>query len=59
MPNVFHILVVILVAILAWWLVVDLAHLPVVVGAVAAILVLVGGFGGWGGRGGYWTRGPR
>lgn len=54
-----HILLAIIVAIVAYWLIVDLAHLPVIVGAIAAILVLVATFGGWSGRGGPWVRGPR
>jgi hypothetical protein len=37
-------LITILVAILAYWLIVPVAGLPVIVGAVAAILVLLGGF---------------
>lgn len=44
-------LITILVAILAYWLLVPIAGLPVIVGAVAAILVLLGGYrggvGGW------------
>lgn len=47
-------LICILVAVLAYWLLVPLAGLPVIVGAVAAILILIaglsGGFGGVGGR---------
>jgi hypothetical protein len=39
-------LITILVAIVAYWLLVPLAGLPVIVGAVAAILVLLGGYGG-------------
>jgi len=38
-------LLAILVAALAYWLLVPVAGLPVIVGAVAAILVLLGGFG--------------
>jgi hypothetical protein len=41
-----HLLIVILVAILAYWLIVPIAGLPVIVGVVAAILVLLGGFRG-------------
>ena len=44
----FHLLLTILVAIVAYWLLVPLAGLPVIVGAVAAILVLMAGFGGGG-----------
>jgi hypothetical protein len=40
-----NLLLTILVAIVAYWLLVPLAGLPVVVGAVAAILVLMAGFG--------------
>lgn len=39
-------LITILVAIVAYWLLVPLAGLPVIVGAVAAILVLLAGYGG-------------
>ena len=46
-----NLLITILVAILAWWLLVPVAGLPVIVGAVAAILVLLAGFGGVGGYG--------
>ena len=46
-----NLLITILVAILAYWLLVPLAGHPVIVGAVAAILVLLGGFGGLGGYG--------
>jgi hypothetical protein len=45
---VIHLLITILVAILAYWLLVPLAGLPVIVGAVAAILVLLVGFRGAG-----------
>jgi hypothetical protein len=41
-----HVLLTILVAIVAYWLLVPLAGLPVIVGAVAAILVLIAGLGG-------------
>jgi hypothetical protein len=41
-------LITILVAILAYWLLVPIAGLPMIVGAVAAILVLLGGFRGGG-----------
>jgi hypothetical protein len=41
-------LITILVAILAYWLLVPIAGLPVIVGIVAAILVLLGGFRGGG-----------
>ena len=44
-------LITILVAILAYWLLVPIAGLPVIVGVVAAILVLVGGFQRGGGVG--------
>jgi hypothetical protein len=37
-------LITILLAILAYWLLVPIAGLPVIVGVVAAILVLLGGF---------------
>jgi hypothetical protein len=47
------ILITILVAILAYWLIVPLAGLPVIVGAVAAILILLAGLGGFR-TGGYW-----
>jgi hypothetical protein len=40
-----QILLVILVAIVAYWLIVPVAGLPAIVGAVAAILILLGGFG--------------
>ena len=40
-----NLLITILVAILAYWLLVPMAGLPTIVGAVAAILVLLGGFG--------------
>jgi hypothetical protein len=43
-------LITILVAILAYWLLVPIAGLPVIVGVVAAILVLLGGFRGGGVR---------
>ena len=46
-----NLLIAILVAILAYWLLVPAAGLPVIVGAVAAILVLLAGFGGVGGFG--------
>jgi hypothetical protein len=46
-----ELLLAILVAILAYWLIVPVAGLPVIVGAVAAILILVCGIGY---RGGYW-----
>lgn len=47
-----HLLITILVAVLAYWLLVPLAGLPVIVGAVAAILVLLAGLGTGGyGRG--------
>lgn len=39
-------LIAILVAIVAYWLIVPVAGLPVIVGVVAAILVLLGGVGG-------------
>jgi hypothetical protein len=39
-----HLLLVIIVAIVAYWLIVPLAGLPVIVGAIAAILVLLAGF---------------
>jgi hypothetical protein len=45
-----QILLTILLAILAYWLLVPLAGLPVIVGAVAAILILLAGFGALGGR---------
>lgn len=41
-------LLVILVAILAYWLLVPLAGLPVIVGAIAAIIILIGGLAGGG-----------
>jgi hypothetical protein len=41
-------LITILLAILAYWLLVPIAGLPVIVGVVAAILVLLGGFRGTG-----------
>jgi hypothetical protein len=41
-----HLLVTILLAIVAYWLLVPLAGLPMIVGAVAAILVLIAGLGG-------------
>jgi hypothetical protein len=44
-------LITILVAILAYWLLVPIAGLPVIVGVVAAILVLLGGFQRGGGVG--------
>jgi hypothetical protein len=40
-----NLLLTILVAIVAYWLLVPVAGLPVIVGAVAAILVLLAGFG--------------
>jgi len=40
-----NLLITILVAIVAYWLLVPLAGLPVIVGAVAAILILLGGIG--------------
>lgn len=43
-----HILITILLAIVAYWLLVPLAGLPIIVGAVAAILILLAGFGGYG-----------
>lgn len=42
-----HLLVTILLAIIAYWLLVPFAGLPVIVGAAAAILVLIAGFGGF------------
>jgi hypothetical protein len=47
-----QILLTIIVAIIAYWLLVPLAGLPVIVGAVAAILVLLAGIGtgAFGGR---------
>lgn len=45
-----QILLTILVAIVAYWLLVPLAGLPVIVGAVAAILILLAGFGPLAGR---------
>jgi hypothetical protein len=39
-------LITLLLAILAYWLLVPIAGLPEIVGAVAAILVLLGGFRG-------------
>ena len=47
-----HMLITILLAIVAYWLLVPLAGLPVIVGAVAAILILIAGFssGGLGAR---------
>jgi hypothetical protein len=38
-------LITLLVAILAYWLLVPVAGLPAIVGIVAAILVLIGGIG--------------
>jgi hypothetical protein len=43
-----QLLLTILLAIVAYWLLVPLAGLPVIVGAVAAILVLLVGFRGAG-----------
>lgn len=40
-------LITIIIAIIAYWLLVPLAGLPVIVGAIAAILVLLSGVG-WG-----------
>jgi hypothetical protein len=40
-----NLLITILLAIVAYWLLVPLAGLPVIVGAVAAILILLAGFG--------------
>lgn len=40
-----NLLITILVAIVAYWLLVPLAGLPVIVGAVAAILILLAGLG--------------
>lgn len=40
-----NVLVACLVAILAYWLITPVAGLPVIVGAVAAILVLLAGIG--------------
>ena len=40
-----NLLLTILVAIVAYWLLVPLAGLPVIVGAIAAILVLLAGLG--------------
>lgn len=40
-----NVLVACLIAILAYWLITPVAGLPVIVGAIAAILVLVGGIG--------------
>jgi hypothetical protein len=37
-------LITILLAILAYWLIVPIAGLPVIVGIVAAILILLGGY---------------
>jgi hypothetical protein len=51
---VVNLLFTILVAIVAYWLLVPLAGLPVIVGAVAAILVLMGGFGTGGLRARTW-----
>jgi hypothetical protein len=42
---VVNLLLTILVAIVAYWLLVPLAGLPVIVGAVAAILILLAGIG--------------
>ena len=39
------ILIAILIAALAYWLLVPLLGLPVIVGIVAAILILIGGIG--------------
>lgn len=49
------ILIAILVAALAYWLLVPLLGLPVVVGVVAAVLILIAGIANYGG-GGYWRR---
>lgn len=51
-------IILILVAILAYWLIVPIAGLPVIVGIVAAILVLLVGFreplgSAWNRRGGW------
>jgi hypothetical protein len=46
---VIELLVAILLAIVAYWLLVPLAGLPVIVGAVAAILILIVGLGRLGG----------
>jgi hypothetical protein len=43
--RMINLLLTILVAIVAYWLLVPVAGLPVIVGAVAAILVLLAGFG--------------
>lgn len=40
-----HILLTLLIAILAYWLITPVAGLPVIVGAIAAVLVLLAGFG--------------
>jgi hypothetical protein len=48
-----NLLVAILLAIVAYWLLVPLAGLPVIVGAVAAILILLAGIG-TGGLGSRW-----
>lgn len=45
-----QILIAILIAILAYWLLVPLAGLPVVVGVIAAILILIVGIIGVGTR---------
>ena len=43
-----NLLLTILVAIVAYWVLVPLAGLPVIVGAIAAILILLAGFGSGG-----------
>lgn len=48
------ILIAILVAALAYWILVPVLGLPVVVGVVAAILILIAGIANYGG--GYWRR---
>jgi hypothetical protein len=45
-----NLLITILIAILAYWLIVPVGGLPMIVGAVAAILVLIGGLGTGSGR---------
>lgn len=49
-----NLIITILVAIVAYWLLVPLAGLPVIVGAIAAILILLAGLGGFGYRGSRW-----
>lgn len=44
--ELLHLLITLLIAILAYWILVPLAGLPVVVGAIAAVIIIIGGLVG-------------